>query len=353
MSNSTALVTDAAKEAAQRTLDDYADGVAAHINGDWARHNQARVYDTIFVEPISTHQVSTGYLRLCLTQSGVDKIVKIPVIATEVVPVPGGAPLIFLQPEDLTVYVGSTATFTVGAASDIPITYQWYKNSVIITGETDSSLVITNAQTTDQAAYSVVCTNANGSTTSDSATLTVLPAPVTPPVTPESPEYVTYPPSGVCFRAGTLITLANGTRIPIEQLLPGATLKSVWLEGLDPNVEQAWTSWTATTLNTKPATTSVVSVQSGSYRYYYVLNGSIAVTYEHPFLVRRNGIWRWLRVQDLVVGDSLYQNETVTSLKTKVRLDQPIKTWTVDVEPYDTYFANGFLVHNDPVHVKD
>jgi hypothetical protein len=64
------------------------------------------------------------------------------------------------------------------------LSYQWRKAGADIFGATGASLVLTNAQSADEAAYSVVVTNAAGSTTSSTAALTVQYAPliVTPPL---------------------------------------------------------------------------------------------------------------------------------------------------------------------------
>lgn len=87
------------------------------------------------------------------------------------------APIINLQPQSLTVAQGSNAIFTVTAIGTAPLAYQWFFNSANLFGATNSSLTLTNVQLANVGAYSVVVTNAAGSTNSLSAMLTVLPAP--------------------------------------------------------------------------------------------------------------------------------------------------------------------------------
>lgn len=82
-------------------------------------------------------------------------------------------PSISTSPQNLTVAVGSNATFTVTAAGTSPLSYQWRFNAVNITGATASSYTRTNAQLADAGNYTVVVTNVAGSITSAVAVLTV------------------------------------------------------------------------------------------------------------------------------------------------------------------------------------
>jgi len=76
--------------------------------------------------------------------------------------------------------VGGTATFTVTAAGDAPLSYRWQKNGADlsdggkISGATTPTLVITNCDSTDAAGYRCVVTNPYGSATSNVATLTIV-----------------------------------------------------------------------------------------------------------------------------------------------------------------------------------
>jgi formylglycine-generating enzyme required for sulfatase activity len=78
------------------------------------------------------------------------------------------------QPQDLTVNPGETATFTVAATSNLPLTYQWRKDSVAVSGATSATLTIAAAQLADAGIYTVVVTNDSGFAVSRAATLTVV-----------------------------------------------------------------------------------------------------------------------------------------------------------------------------------
>lgn len=116
------------------------------------------------------------------------------------------APAITSQPSNATVTVGATATFTVAASGTAPLTYQWRKDGVAISGATAASYSIANAQTTHAGNYTCVVTNSAGSATSTTATLTVTNAAVAPTI-------VTQPASATALIGGsaTFSVAASGT----------------------------------------------------------------------------------------------------------------------------------------------
>jgi hypothetical protein len=95
-----------------------------------------------------------------------------------------GAPSIMAQPASQTVAAGQTATFTVAASGTAPLSYQWRKNGVAVTGMTSSSYTTPATTTADNGAqFTVVLSNSVGSVTSSVAMLTVNTAPVAPSIT--------------------------------------------------------------------------------------------------------------------------------------------------------------------------
>jgi uncharacterized repeat protein (TIGR02543 family) len=106
------------------------------------------------------------------------------------------APTITTHPISQTITEGQSVTFTVVAAGDEPLSYQWKKDGDNLTdggsisGATTATLTISNAQASDAGSYTVVVTNAAGSVTSDSATLTVNPAPIiSATISPETADF--------------------------------------------------------------------------------------------------------------------------------------------------------------------
>jgi hypothetical protein len=81
-----------------------------------------------------------------------------------------------IGPPSQTVEAGSQAFFSVGASGMPPLSYQWYFGSNSIAGETNRWLVLNNVQTSQSGMYSVVVSNPEGSATSRSVSLSVIPA---------------------------------------------------------------------------------------------------------------------------------------------------------------------------------
>ncbi len=79
----------------------------------------------------------------------------------------------------LTVATGQQVTISVAVAPSnvtLPLTYQWSKSGVIITGATSATLVLPTVTVNDNATYTVKVANSAGSAVSDGAALTVIPA---------------------------------------------------------------------------------------------------------------------------------------------------------------------------------
>jgi hypothetical protein len=78
------------------------------------------------------------------------------------------------QPVGQTVCPGNPVSFSVVAAGQSPITYQWRRNSINISGATGSTYNIASAQAGDAGDYTVLVTNPCGTVVSAVATLTIL-----------------------------------------------------------------------------------------------------------------------------------------------------------------------------------
>jgi len=85
-----------------------------------------------------------------------------------------GPPSITSQPANQTVNVGQTATFSVTATGTAPLSYQWQKNQVNISGATSSTYTTPATTSADNGtSFRVIVTNSVSSVTSSAATLTV------------------------------------------------------------------------------------------------------------------------------------------------------------------------------------
>lgn len=88
-------------------------------------------------------------------------------------PVIDTAPTIYGQPDSLSLFSGTTATFEVTAVGAEPLRYQWRFQGQPIPGATNAILSLPEVRTRNAGNYSVVVSNAKGQQTSNDATLTV------------------------------------------------------------------------------------------------------------------------------------------------------------------------------------
>lgn len=107
------------------------------------------------------------------------------------------------QPVSLTRAVGATASFTVTAAGEAPLGYQWrfngtnLGNDARISGANSAGLAISNLSTSDTGNYDVIVTNSYSSATSQVAVLTVL-----------IPPAITVQPGSQMALVGDTVTLS-------------------------------------------------------------------------------------------------------------------------------------------------
>ena len=85
-------------------------------------------------------------------------------------------PIIATQPQPQSNFLGNSVTFSVSALSALPSTNQWFKNNSPLLGQTNSTLTINNIQPGDATTYRVLIGNSNGTTNSDTVSLTLLTA---------------------------------------------------------------------------------------------------------------------------------------------------------------------------------
>ena len=123
----------------------------------------------------------------------------------------------------VTVNPGQQASFNVVASGTAPLTYQWNKNAIAITGATGSTYTIASVVSTDAGNYTITVTNSAGSVTSSVATLTVnstygniaLNRPYTLDPMPNYPgDYPGSPPESGCNHSTDLTDLTDGLHAP-------------------------------------------------------------------------------------------------------------------------------------------
>ena len=119
------------------------------------------------------------------------------ILTVEAAPIP---PAITLQPSDRTVTEPAGATFSVRAMGDPPLSYQWYRDHVIIVGATAWDYTIDPTSVADNGVqFYAVVSSPVGVATSDVATLTVTPTTQPPVVTLQPADRTVTEPDQVIF----------------------------------------------------------------------------------------------------------------------------------------------------------
>lgn len=125
------------------------------------------------------------------------------------------------EPIDLTMLAGGTAIFSVNAAGAAPLRYQWRRYSVNnsyteIPGATNSTLILSNAQTTPYQFGVSVIDATNGTQLSRQAKLRVIPPPLVLPANPAASLFadVTFTASITALGPVTYQWFFNGVAVP-------------------------------------------------------------------------------------------------------------------------------------------
>jgi hypothetical protein len=161
------------------------------LSYQWQQNGIAVVTDTNHIGASSAtlsigsiQDSDAGTYQVIVTNSvGVATSVRVVLVITH-------PPVIVSQPASLTVNLGQSASFQVSANGTTPFTYQWQKNGTNLTdgtnivGSSNKKLILNSASASDAGSYTVIVNNADGTTNSLPAILTVIipPAFVTQPV---------------------------------------------------------------------------------------------------------------------------------------------------------------------------
>ncbi|WP_208121719.1 phage terminase large subunit [Spirabiliibacterium mucosae] len=137
-----------------------------------------------------------------------------------------------------------------------------------------------------------------------------------------------------CFPAGTLVTMADGTRKPIEKVVPGDTVLSY-----DTEYDRREPQQVVATQSSLTRQLCMVSTDNGKV---------IRCTPDHRFFTQRRPrlwtpAWRldngYLLVNDSGLGEYVTGAEAYT-------LDSATIVYDIQVERTQCFFADGLLVHN-------
>ncbi len=214
--------------------------------------------------------------------------------ATLTVAVP---PAITASPIGATIIAGSNVSFTITANGTAPLVYQWLKNNVTISGATASTLTLVNVTATDAANYSASVTNAVGSATSGSATLTVL---VPPAITSQPTNMTVTQGNTATFTASASGTtplnfqwLKNGIAIS------GATSNILTLSAVTTNDAANYSVLVTNIVGTIASSSATLTVLVPPVILTQPTNVSVVVSNPASFTVTASGtatlFYQWLK----------------------------------------------------------
>ena len=129
--------------------------------------------------PFNYDHVSSGFFKLCgpgtlnPTDQGRWADAQPQVLLSSVVELPLDLEIV-AQPQPITVGIGCDATVPVFADGRTALSYQWQLAGTNLPGQTLSKLVLTNVQFADSGSYSVVVSNAGGTTNTIPARVSVV-----------------------------------------------------------------------------------------------------------------------------------------------------------------------------------
>jgi hypothetical protein len=132
---------------------------------------------------------------------------------------------------------------------------------------------------------------------------------------------------GGCFTGDTLIRMADNTEKKIKDIKKGDIVKTF-----------------KTPFSNELVDSKVLNTQKHLVQGYYLINGILEATGEHIVFAEN----RFMTVEDLKIGDKMKGLDgQIIFVESKELIAKPSLVYNFEVENYNTYFANGFYVHND------
>jgi hypothetical protein len=152
-----------------------------------------------------------------------------------------------------------------------------------------------------------------------------------------------------CLVEGTLIKLPDNTQVPIETLVLNQLLLSSKIETLqDTNDVNELYKWESSFLSENRITSPITKIEPKVANETIIVNdGLLEATPSHSQLIQRDGVWRFIRLGDILVGDKLCNIDREIVEVTSVTINtEPRNIYPLTLSPSHTYFANGILTHN-------
>jgi|TARA_R100000081_G_scaffold69138_1_gene36363 hypothetical protein len=171
-----------------------------------------------------------------------------------------------------------------------------------------------------------------------------------------------------CFTPDTKLTLVDGTQKEIQDLAIGDELLSMRMPNAQTEEEHpviasdvAYSDYCIVELGeSELVSAKIINMFFDFADTYFLINGEIKVTGEHPFFVKvpegfylptkgqsSEEFWAWEYVRNLEIGQVMYDKDmNEVPIDSIEEIEEEIEIVNIDVDTNNTYFAEGILVHN-------
>lgn len=154
---------------------------------------------------------------------------------------------------------------------------------------------------------------------------------------------------GGCFKAGTLITMANGRKKPIERIEPGDMVLTARMAGMPAaNMDSEKLSrygFNGSSPRLEPGMVRRV-LPGPFYRHYSINSGVLKATPEHPILIAAGGTYRFLPACRVQPGHTMIGPTGAPVMVDSIEEVRDPDTYFNFICDGHTYIANGVIVHN-------
>lgn len=150
-----------------------------------------------------------------------------------------------------------------------------------------------------------------------------------------------------CLVYGTLVEMGDGTFKKVEDLELGEVVRSLSIKDLDANIENNWKDFYTADFEYEEGLSVITNISDSGFKEYYIINGNLKLTYEHPVFIKRAEVCIFTQTNGLVIGDYIFKENGEFEIVSSIDIiDEYVQTININIEENDVYFADGILVHN-------
>jgi len=153
-----------------------------------------------------------------------------------------------------------------------------------------------------------------------------------------------------CVLKGTLITLKDDITIKIEDLKVGEKLLSYSVEGIENTQDKMKLGKTKIgEFDGEFSYQLIKNIWKNNSSEYFMINDTLGITGDHFVICKRQGKdeYYWIKVEDLIVGDSLFKSDgNFENINNIELINEGVTVYNIQVNSVYSYFANDYLIHN-------